>query len=44
LKETQVIEEPLSKTKVQIRAIDPSGNVDETPAKLTIEAGGKRGR
>ena len=29
------------KTKVQIRAIDAAGNVDETPAKLTIEAGGR---
>ncbi len=27
------------KTKVQIRAVDSAGNVDETPAKLTIEAG-----
>ena len=27
------------KTKVQIRAVDAAGNVDETPAKLTIEAG-----
>ncbi len=32
------------KTKVQIRAVDSAGNADETPAKLTIEAGGGKGK